>query len=64
MEHSNVKERPRFFRGAIVTKCSACKETITTKTKGNIGDHKLEHIKCGLCYLKSKREERRLKGLL
>jgi|21_taG_2_1085346.scaffolds.fasta_scaffold00730_11 hypothetical protein len=58
------KEKPRFFRGSVVTKCSVCNETITTKTKGNIGDHKREHIKCGPCYLKSKKEERRLKGLL
>jgi hypothetical protein len=64
MNHSNVKERPRFLRGEIVVKCSMCKETITTKTKGNISDHKIERIKCGSCYLKLKKEERRAKGLL
>jgi len=57
-----VNPQTRTFHGLKKSNCSICNKLITTKTKGNISGHTKSSIKCGPCYLKHKRDQRRKRG--
>ena len=52
--------KDRLFKGKIAI-CASCKQTITTKTKGDLRrfSGRLSEQICGSCYLKRKAEDRK-----
>jgi hypothetical protein len=56
--------RNRLFKGKIAI-CASCKQTITTKTKGDLRCFAVRNRGiCGPCYLKRKAKERNTKESL